>query len=143
MKRKKGNWGKDDQAFQDWSKELLKIANNISDEKNSKIFLRKEGTKLKNKTIEKARSSVKKYTGKYIKSIKKGKAYKFDGNLSLRVFSSAPHAHLIESGHRIVTRSGKEKGFKEGYHVFENAAKEFENEFVEDTEKFVDDIFKE
>lgn len=139
-KRQKGNWESDDRAFQQWSKELLSIANDIKDGKNSKKFLRKSGTKLRKKTIDQAKKTVKKYTGKYLESIKTGKVYEFKGNLSLRVFSASPHAHLIESGHRIVTPSGREKGFKPGYHVFEKAAKNFEDEFAEDTENFIQEL---
>ena len=142
MARQRGNWGSDDRAFQEWSKELLSVADRLQDEKNAKKFLQKSGAKLKKKTVEQAKRTVKKYTGNYIKSIKKGKPYEFEGNLSLRVFSSAPHAHLIESGHRIVNRNGQEVGMAKGHHVFENAARDFEDEFVEDVENFRDELFE-
>lgn len=127
-------------SFQELSDSLLKLSKEIDNGKSAKKFLQKAGNKLKKKTVEQAQRSVKKYTGTYIKSIKRGKVYDFQGNLSVRTYSASPHAHLIESGHRIVTRSGREKGFKPGYHVFEKAAKDFENEFAEDTENFIQEL---
>lgn len=130
-------------SFKELSDNLLKLSKEIDNGKSAKKFLRQAGTKLKKKTVEEAKKNVKKYTGNYIKSIKRGKVYEFEGNLSVRTYSASPHAHLIESGHRIVTHSGKEKGFKAGYHVFEKAAKEFEDEMAADTEKFIQELLEE
>lgn len=127
-------------SFQELSDTLLKLSKEIDNGKSAKKFLQKAGNKLKKKTVEQAQRSVKKYTGTYIKSIKRGKVYDFKGNLSIRTYSASPHAHLIESGHRIVTPSGKEKGFKPGYHVFEKAAKNFEDELTEDVESFIQEL---
>ena len=127
-------------SFQELSDSLLKLSKEIDNGKSAKKFLQKAGNKLKKKTVEQAQRSVKKYTGTYIKSIKRGKVYDFKGNLSIRTYSASPHAHLIESGHRIVTPSGKEKGFKPGYHVFEKAAKNFEDELTEDVESFIQEL---
>lgn len=127
-------------SFQELSDTLLKLSKEIDNGKSAKKFLQKAGNKLKKKTVEQAQRSVKKYTGTYIKSIKRGKVYDFKGNLSIRTYSASPHAHLIESGHRIVTPSGKEKGFKPGYHVFEKAAKNFEDELTEDVDSFIQEL---
>ena len=110
--------------------------------RETKKFIRAEGTKLRKMVVARAKSAVKKKTGKYFKSIKKGKLYVYGGNgaLSIRVYSSAPHSHLIEKGHRIVTPGGVEKGFKPGLHIFENAQKNFENEFYNDIQKLIDDV---
>jgi hypothetical protein len=58
------------------------------------------------------------------------------------VFTRAPHGHLIEKGHRIVDKSGKEHGFKEGYHVFDKAAKEIEDQWTGILEKEFDRIVR-
>lgn len=120
------------------SKDMLRMANNFRDGKASKEFLKKAGKKLQKQTIDVAQAKLKKKTGNYLKSIKSGKPYEFDGNLSVRTYSKAPHAHLIEFGH--VTKNG---GFKKGYRVFEEAASGFEKEFVEEVEKFIDEVIKE
>lgn len=143
----------------EFEKEILGIANNDMP-KETKKFLRKQGNKLKKKTLNKAKAEVKvgerKDATKYHKSIKRGKVYKYDGNggLSVRVYSNAPHAHLLEYGHRQVVNPpkpkgrgvipgkgiGKEVGFVEGCYVFEKTAKEFELEHYNDTERFIDDV---
>lgn len=122
------------------SKDLLKMANTINNGKDAKEFLKKSGNKLKNKTLNVAKSRVKESTGNYIKSIKRGKVYDFKGALAVRAYSTAPHAHLIEYGHIKKDRTGREHGFQRGYNVFETAQKEFEEEFYQDTEKFIDEV---
>lgn len=107
-------------------------------QKSQKSFLRKEGTKLKTRTVREARKVGKK-SGKYLKSIKRGKVYTYDGALAIRTYSAAPHAHLIENGHRMVTHDGQEVGFVRGYHVFENAGKDFEPQYQRDVEDFLDE----
>lgn len=107
-------------------------------QKSQKSFLRKEGTKLKTRTVREARKVGKK-SGKYLKSIKRGKVYTYDGAQAVRVYSTAPHAHLIEDGHRMVTHDGQEVGFVRGYHVFENAGKDFEPQYQRDVEDFLDE----
>lgn len=108
--------------------------------KEMRKFLRGEGQKLRKLTAAEARRSVKKRTGTYVKSIKRGKIYKYDRGLAVRVYSGAPHAHLNEYGHRIVTKDGTEKGFVPGKQVFAKARRKFEGEFVRDCVRFVDEM---
>lgn len=122
------------------SKELLNLANGIKDGKETKKFLKKESIKLKNKTISTAKNRVKKKTGNYIKGIKSGKVYEYQGAYACRTYSTAPHAHLIEYGHIKKDRTGREHGFQRGYNVFGTAQKEFEEEFYQDTEKFIGEV---
>lgn len=103
--------------------------------------MRKEGTKLRKETKKEARKLGKK-TGNYLKSIKRGKVYKYNGAQAVRVYSAAPHAHLIEEGHRMVTHDGKEVGFVRGHHVFEIASKNFETEYFTDLDNFLDGEMK-
>lgn len=101
--------------------------------KQAKSMLLKVGSKAATITKKKARQLVKKNSGNYLRSIKRGKVWKgADGQFYVRVYPSskiAPHAHLIENGHRIVGKDGKEHGFKEGYHVFEKAVKAMDSQF--------------
>lgn len=122
----------------DYSKTLLKAAMTFKKGKEAKKFLRKEGTKLRKKTLANAKRLVGKKTGRYLKSIKRGKVYDYDGNLAIRAYSTDRKAHLIEKGHVIKSRGGKEHGFKKGVHVFENTGKDFEDEFVGDCKDFID-----
>lgn len=126
-----------------YDQQILNIAENEMP-RETKKFVRKEGQKLKTKTRKKARSKVKKRTGNYLKGIKNGKVYKYSGNggTSIRVYSGKPayHAHLIEYGHIIKNKSGEEVGFAPGYHVFQEAADEFQPEFYNDVQKFIDEM---
>lgn len=121
-----------------FTKDILAMANDKLP-KESKKFLRKEGTALKRIVVKTARSKVKKDTGTYFKGFKRGKAYKYKGVLSIRVFNSSPHAHLIEDGHRQVTKNGEEIGFVQGKHVLDTASKQFENQYFNDSEKFIEE----
>lgn len=72
-------------------------------EKVGKDFMRKMGDKLKQKTKAQIRASgVKRKTGAYRRSIKRGKVYRKKDDYRTRVYSNQPHAHLIEEGHRQV-----------------------------------------
>jgi hypothetical protein len=110
--------------------------------KQARQFMLRSGTKAKVIISQKALQLVRKRTGNYHKSIKRGKVW-VDGSTSeykVRVYSGAPHAHLIEYGHRIVDAGGKEHGFQEGYHVFEKAANEIESQWTDILESEFDKI---
>lgn len=109
--------------------------------KETRKFLNQEGFKLRKIARGNAKAKVKKDTGAYHKSIRKGKVYKYKGDkdaLAVRVYSGLRYAHVIENGRRY-TKDGKEY-FKEGKHVLEGSAKEFEGEYVGDIDGFIDDV---
>lgn len=134
--------GFDVSELSNFEKKLLNMAADFEKGKHAKKFLRTEGTKLRKQTSAKAKGKVKKDTGDYFKSIKRGRVYLYQGNRawSIRVYSGAPHAHLIEKGHRQVTKDGKEVGFVQGKHVFEDSEKQFTNEYFNDVQNFLDDL---
>lgn len=107
--------------------------------KEIKKFMQSEGNKLKKQTKSKAKSSVKKRTGNYLKGIKRGKYYKYSGNGadSIRVYAGKPahHGHLIEYGHK--TKSGSRT---RAYHIFKTSADAFESTYESDCDKFADKI---
>ena len=125
--------------LEDFARQMGKNADKFR--KQPKPFLRKEGNKLKTKTVRGAKVLGKK-TGNYLKSIKRGKVYEYDGAQAVRVYSTAPHAHLIEEGHRMVLHDGTEVGFVPGHHVFEVAAKGFEPQYLEDVDNMLDEAVK-
>jgi hypothetical protein len=124
-----------------FEKELLSLAQKTMP-RESKKFLRNQGTKLRNKTLSLAKSRVRKKSGNLFKGIKRGKVYVYRGNggLSIRVYGGKPayHVAILENGHRIVTRDGREVGFVEGKHFFRDTAKQFEEEHFSDVQKFID-----
>jgi hypothetical protein len=113
--------------------------------RETRKFVNGEGTKLRRITVKNARAKVKKKTGNYFKSIKKGKPYIYRGNggYSVRVYNSpkiAPHSHLIEDGHRVIDKDGNEVKYVPGLKVVDSSRREFENQFYQDIENFIDDM---
>lgn len=130
--------GFDTRALRAYGRDLQRAANEYP--KQEKKFLRKEGSKLLRKTKKNAKSKVKKRTGKYHKSIKRGKVYTYHGAQAVRVYSAAPHGHLIEDGYRQVLPNGQELGFTPGLHIFEESRRDFEPEFLNDADDMLDDL---
>ena len=135
--------------------------------KESRKFIRKQGKNLLQATQREAIfSGIHHKSHTYYDSIKQGKVYKYkkNGAISNRVYSSDNKAHLLEEGHREVLNPvdnkkvapigdgrfakgvkkgkgiGKEIGFVKGYHVFSNAAKEYEETYNKECEKFIEDV---
>lgn len=133
--------GFDVSELDEYSLKLLKLAEKTMPKECNK-FMKAEASKLNSKAKNKARKEVKKKTCNYIKGFKKGKkVYEYgDTKYNIRVYNSAPHAHLIEYGHEIVGHeTSKEKsGYAKGKFVLENASREFESQFEKDTYDLVD-----
>ena len=128
------------EGLKEFTKEMLDICSKDYP-KQVKKMLQKSGNKLKRKVIAKAKSKVKKKTGNYLKGFKRGKVYKYEGNEdAVRVYNSSPHAHLIEYGHRMVTKSGKEVGFVKGYHILDGIQDELDDEFKKDIGEMLDNL---
>ncbi|CKH08696.1 Uncharacterised protein [Fusobacterium polymorphum] len=122
-------------------KEVLRLAKKYPNE--TKKFLQKQGNKLKGVAKKIAKSKVKIKTGNYMKGFKRGKYYKWNGEDDcIRVYNYMPHAHLIENGHIIKDRTGKEHGFKKGYFILAQAHNDFYDEFVKSTDDFVGEVIK-
>ena len=128
------------EGVDEFLKEMTEIASK-NYPKQVKRMLQKSGNKLRRKVVIKAKGMVKTKTGNYIKGFKRGKVYKYAGDEdAVRVYNAAPHAHLIEYGHRMVTKSGKEVGFVKGYHVLDGIKEDFEEEFNKDIEDMLDNL---
>lgn len=116
--------------------------------KEIKKFLNKQGNKAKKITLKIARKKVKRVTGNYHSRIKKGKVYKDDNNTwGVRVYSNAPHAHLIEDGYDLVKGGKKGKGGRvigkvKDKKVFSKFEKDYANNFFKECENLVDDLLE-
>ncbi|MFD3271518.1 HK97 gp10 family phage protein [Paenibacillus dendritiformis] len=110
--------------------------------KEAKQLMRRAGSKARTIVARKARQLVRKKTGNYYKSIRRGRVWvdNSTGEYKVRVYTRSPHGHLIEKGHRIIGKDGSEHGFKEGYHVFDKATREIEQQWEEILEKEFDKI---
>ena len=126
--------------------------------KTQRKFLQKQGNKLKRKTLAQARlAGIQEHTGKYRKGIKRGKVWSSrNGAQSVRVYSNAPHAHLIEDGHEQTVNPGKGRGnghgvrpgkgigrkvgHVKGREVFLKAGEAFEPEYERACEEAIDEM---
>lgn len=125
-----------DKFLKDEAKKLLKVS--------KKVGKQEVGTSKGKKKNWDANKS-------YHKKFKVGKKYDYNGDDCIRVYNSAPHAHLIEFGHRNIprgqkratTREGRKNdtrkatGFTMGKLVFDIAQLEFEPDFKNDCEQFM------
>lgn len=115
------------EGLTEFQKDLLDVAQSRFP-KETKQIMRKVGNKARTYVARKARNEVKKLTGNYHKHWKRGKVFKgHNDEWVVRVYNSSPHAHLIEDGHRLVTKDGKEIGFVQGKKVLEKGMKSFED----------------
>ncbi|MGO5072342.1 HK97 gp10 family phage protein [Clostridium sporogenes] len=124
-----------------FSRDLLNIAKKEFPKK-SKNFLRKEARKLNKKNKETfASKGIGEETSNLKKGFKAGKLYKYQGKeLAIRAYNSSPHAHLLNDGFIHKARNGDEK-FIPGFHFIEDSAQDFNGEYYEDIDDFLDELF--
>lgn len=122
-------------------REVLRLAKKYP--KETKKFLQSQGNKLKARVKKKAKSKLKEKSGNYLKGFKRGKVYKYNQEEdTVRVYNNMSHAHLIEHGHIIKDKTGKEHGFKKGYRILEETRAEFQDEFIKNADGLIDEIIK-
>lgn len=76
------------------------------------------------------------------KSFKGGKPFNAGGTLNVRGYSSHPLAHLLNDG--FIHRGGRDKTGKEtfvpGWNFIDKATQNFESQYYDDTEAFIDKL---
>lgn len=128
----------------DFQKDLLAVAQKKLPKETNKI-MRKVGNKARTHVARKARRIVKKKTGTYHKKWKRGRVFKnSQGEIVVRVYNSSPHAHLIEDGHKQITKDKKVVGFVKGKKVLDKAMKEFDEsgQFENMLSDWLDDMLR-
>lgn len=131
----------DFKELDDFSRTLLNNASTTMP-KETRKFLNKQGYALRKKTRETSKKLVQKKTGAYHKGWRKGKVYRYKGdktNLAVRVYNATPGAGAIEIGRTYKKKDGSE-WFMPGKHVMETAAKEFEGDYSEALDDFMDEL---
>lgn len=146
--------------FTEFERDLLQLAQDFEGGKYAKKFLKKQGRKLNRIQSKQAESLTghrlqksKNKSKPLGKSFKTGKVYKYSKEMVVRAYSNAPHAHLLNDGHRILTRGknlkkgeaerrgqGREVGFVAGVKFMEKADQLFEDKNFIDTQQFIDDM---
>lgn len=127
----------------EYQRGLMEVAQKRYPLESYKI-MRQIGSKARTHVARKAKSTVHKVTGNYQKGWKRGKAFKGrNGEIVVRVYNSSPHAHLIEDGHRMITKGGKEVGFVKGAKVLDKSMREFEEKEMESMlSDWIDDLLE-
>ena len=111
----------------------------------TKSFLRQQARKLNKAVKQTAKlSEIKHKTGVYLKSIKAGKPFKDkEGDFVVRVYSSAPHSHLLEYGHSIFPRGKKPPvGKTRAFGIFEKSKADYKTTFHRDADRFIDEMLE-
>lgn len=115
------------EGLTEFQEDLLEVAQKKLPKETFKM-VRKAGNKLNTYAKREARSAVdhSSGTGNYYKGFKRGKVFKDkEGRIVVRAINSAPHAHLIEYGYRLV-RGGKVIGYVPGRLIMSAAAKNYD-----------------
>lgn len=114
------------QGLTEFQKDLLEVAQKEMPKEMQKV-MKKVANRGATWARREARAKLKQHTGNYMKGIKSGKAFiDKEDKVVVRILNTAPHGHLIEKGHRMVTKDGREVGFVKGKYIIENAAKHLE-----------------
>lgn len=109
--------------------------------KEAKKFIARAGNKLSKNIKSAYRKGTKKKTGNLLRGVARGRPYIFEGNdFQVRVYNKAPHAHLIEHGHKVFIRGKETRHRAKGRHIVGATAMAFQNEFAQLADKFVDDL---
>lgn len=127
----------------------VKVVNMLNQQsRESRQLMNTLGSGLAREIRKVARKKTKMKTGNLRKGIRKGKAYYYNKERSfeVRVHEYAPHAHLVEYGHKMLTKLKKPVkngySFVRGKGFIKDAEKTYETAFVKDVDKFVDKILK-
>lgn len=115
------------EGFTEFQKDLLELAQ-VKLPKETFKLMRRVGNRAAVHVRRKAKADVIADTGNYHSRFKRGKVFRdAEGKIVTRVINSAHHAHLIEHGHRQVTKDGREVGYVLGFNVMSDGAKNFGN----------------
>lgn len=97
------------------------------------------GKNLRNQVKE----NTPKKTGKLRKGYKLTEVEKIQGGYQKGLYNNHPTFHLVEKGHRKVSRSGKELGWTEGKFMLEKTVKEQEEPIMKELQEWLDELFNE
>lgn len=157
------------EGLTDFQNDLLNVEKNA--EKVFKKAMQTSGNKLVREVRKKGKALVTKRDNVYHKKFKRGKVFiDPEGDITVRALNTAPHAHLLEYGHRQVINPpkdgetyvtkiggedfktlnkveegkgiGQQVGFIRGRKVMEKGAKEFEQkrEDIQEISKALDKL---
>ena len=113
----------------------------------AKTLMGRAGSALVKQVKAEYKSETKKKTGNLLAGVKRGRPFIYAGSeFQVRVYNKAPHAHLIEHGHRMIDwRTGKRTPKRErvpGKHIVGKVSNRFPGEFEKICDKFVNHLLE-
>ena len=109
----------------------------------SEILLTKMGNKFRNSVKKKTPDSGLQSKRKLMKSYRVSKVQGAGKDLYVEFRSTSPHFHLVERGHRIVDKKGRDTGKRvQGKFMVEQTALEYQKAFPKEVEKMADSLIK-
>ncbi|MCD3206775.1 HK97 gp10 family phage protein [Clostridium botulinum C] len=107
----------------------------------SEKILKKGMNKVKK--LSKEKTPYRNKSKKHIRDSYKILPIEYESNgMNIKMTNKSPKFHLIEKGHRLVTKTGREIGFVPGQHMVERSMAEMEEEFPKQVEKMIKKILK-
>lgn len=129
--------------------ELIDSFNTLGQQfpKETDKLLKKAGSTLGRWIKKGYRLKTKKITGNLLKNVKPGKPFVYGkDNRQIRVYSKAPHAHLVDYGHQMLDKNKNPvkhgTSFVKGRKVVATEQKAFESEFYTMVDKWIDDFLE-
>ena len=109
----------------------------------SEVLLTKMGNKFRNSVKARTPDSGTTSKRKLIKSYRVSKVQGAGKDLYVEFRSTSPHFHLVERGHRIVDKNGRDTGKRvQGKFMVEQTALEYQKAFPKEVEKMIDKMFR-
>ena len=109
----------------------------------SEILLKKMGNKFRTSVKRRTPDSGLQSKRKLMKSYRVSKVQGAGKDLYVEFRSTSPHFHLVERGHKIVDKNGRDTGKRvEGKFMVEQTVFEYQKAFPKEVEKMVDKLLK-
>lgn len=129
------------QGLDTLQQKLKYIANRYPYE--SEVLLTKMGNKFRNSVKKRTPNSGYESKRKLMKSYRVSRVQGAGKDLYVEFRSTSPHFHLVERGHRIVNKKGRDTGKRvQGKFMVEQTVLEYQKEFPKEVEKMVDKLLK-
>lgn len=115
-------------SFEEFIGRLELIQREFPDD--SEIVLKRSADRMIRALKENSPDSGSEHKGKLNKSWRK-EIEGYGKNIHANIYSTAPHFHLVDRGHKIVDKKGNEKGFVQGKHFLQKTIDEQDDDLRE------------
>lgn len=105
--------------------------------------LERNGRKFRKAVKERTPITKKKHKNKLKNGYRASEVKGYGMEMHVEITTKAPHFHLVENGHEMISEDGKKIGWIPGKHMMEETRQEYEEILPKELEKMADEIFKE